>query len=59
MFCKHDYQLIDKEVIKPPILDLKRVKMQNIDEDTLLSTTVIHFFKCSKCKKIKRVVTKS
>ncbi len=58
MFCKHDDELIDKEVIPPP------AKTCNITSGSgecslLFETTVIHIFKCSKCKRIRRLVTRT
>ena len=66
IFCKHKWELIDKEVVEPLMYKMTKLYAnQNravkakipsrIDDDV---TTVIQLVQCTKCGKIQKFVTK-
>lgn len=60
MFCKHDWQVVDKQVLESPMEQMDRLEKMEITKANggleYFRKKYICVLKCSKCYKIKTVV---
>ena len=57
LFCKHDYELIDQLTFKSEVERVRELGLQPTSFNSL-EVKVVSYFKCSKCKKLKKFVDK-
>jgi len=64
MFCKHNYEIIDKTIMESPYEQIVKVNPNTVDRKvkvrsvrTFFSKKLVILLKCSKCKDIKKETT--
>lgn len=62
MFCKHDYDILDKTMMESPYEQLVKAgggqgQMHTDDQHIFFSKKLVILLKCSMCKNIKKEVT--
>jgi len=58
MFCKHQWKLLDKEIIPAPLDRFKEIVKGTLPR-WMFNTKVIQIFTCGKCGKIQKFETDS
>ncbi len=59
MFCKHDFEIIDKTVLESAFEQADKSNRGNMSAsnvETLFRKKVIILLKCPKCKELKKIV---
>lgn len=67
MFCKHDYEILDKTILESAYEQTKRRPVRTNENRRIRTSNMQAFFKkkliillkCSKCKKVKTIVRKN
>lgn len=61
LFCRHEWELIDKEVIPPALVSLRGLETKSSVDTRIafdaMREKVVHVFQCKKCTKLKRLVS--
>ena len=56
MFCKHDYEILDKTVLPSAAEQVMGSSLEEIRAKNIFVKKVIIILKCKKCKEIKKIV---
>ncbi len=56
MFCKHDYEILDKTVLPSAAEQVMGISLEEIQAKNIFVKKVIIILKCKKCKEIKKIV---
>ncbi len=56
MFCKHDYEIMDKTILPSVFEDAAAAGVTKMGRYVIYGKKVVFLLKCSKCKDVKKLV---